>query len=158
ARAYWPSSDDRAEPEILIDTREGAVGLAPAEHITARVVWPSADRVRVSAARAEAELAWRHGKASGHGAVSSTLPVVGIDGLFRAIAILELESRGVVVVHAAAVRSGRDAVALLGASGAGKTTTARRLGREGFVRVADDMLAADLRQSPPALHPLPFER
>lgn len=62
-------------------------------------------------------------------AISSTL---------RLLLSLLLASRGGFLVHCSSVMLDGQAVLFLGASGAGKTTTARRLGREGALRLADD--------------------
>jgi serine kinase of HPr protein (carbohydrate metabolism regulator) len=52
---------------------------------------------------------------------------------------LLLPSRRAVLIHASGVVIQGEGVIFLGDSGAGKTTTARRLGREGAMRIADDL-------------------
>jgi len=61
-------------------------------------------------------------------------------GLFlRLLASLLLPSRKSLLIHASAVVLRDEALVFLGESGAGKTTTARRAGREGAMRIADDL-------------------
>ncbi|HKO48360.1 MAG TPA: hypothetical protein VJV79_11580 [Polyangiaceae bacterium] len=61
-------------------------------------------------------------------------------GMFlRLVMSMLLPSRRAALVHASGVVSQSEAVIFLGDSGAGKTTTARRVGREGALRFADDM-------------------
>ena len=61
-------------------------------------------------------------------------------GMFlRLVTSLLLPSRGAVLVHASGVVCQGEGVIFLGDSGAGKTTTARRVGREGALRFADDL-------------------
>jgi hypothetical protein len=61
-------------------------------------------------------------------------------GMFlRLVASMLLPSRRAVLVHASGVVSQGEGVIFLGDSGAGKTTTARRIGREGALRIADDL-------------------
>lgn len=61
-------------------------------------------------------------------------------GMFlRLLASMLLPSRQAVLVHASGVISEGEGVIFLGDSGAGKTTTARRIGREGAMRIADDL-------------------
>jgi len=68
-------------------------------------------------------------------------------GMFlRLLTSLLLPSRRAVLVHASGVVSEGEGVVFLGESGAGKTTTARRAGREGALRFADDL--AILRLGP----------
>jgi hypothetical protein len=61
-------------------------------------------------------------------------------GMFlRLLTSLLLPSRRAALIHASGVVSQGQGIAFLGDSGAGKTTTARRLGREGALRFADDL-------------------
>lgn len=61
-------------------------------------------------------------------------------GLFlRLLASLLLPSRGGLLIHASGVVVQGEGFVFLGESGAGKTTTARRAGREGAMRIADDL-------------------
>jgi len=61
-------------------------------------------------------------------------------GLFlRLLASLLLPSRQGLLVHASAIVVQDEGLLFLGESGAGKTTTARRAGREGAIRIADDL-------------------
>lgn len=56
-----------------------------------------------------------------------------------------LHQRGLLVLHASAVRVGEKAVLFCGASGAGKSTIAAALGEAGYDLVADDFAAISLR-------------
>ena len=61
-------------------------------------------------------------------------------GMFlRLLTSMLLPSRRAVLVHASGAVVQGEAVLFLGDSGAGKTTTARRMGREGAPRIADDL-------------------
>lgn len=82
-------------------------------------------------------------------------------GVFlRLITALALIPRGAVVAHCSSVVVREHAHLFLGASGAGKTTTARRLGREGGLRVADDMaiVSWDECQGGAVVEASPFDR
>lgn len=72
----------------------------------------------------------------------------------RTIAKLALARHGYLLIHASCVVLGGRAVLCLGHSTAGKTTTARRAGRAGALRIADDMLV--LRRQGDALAVRPF--
>src|SRR6478736_2222089 len=62
-------------------------------------------------------------------------------GMFlRLLTSLLLPARRALLVHASAVATQGEGVVFLGESGAGKTTTARRVGREGALRFADDLV------------------
>jgi len=68
-------------------------------------------------------------------------------GMFlRLLTSILLPSRRAVLVHASGVVSHGEGVIFLGDSGAGKTTTARRLGREGAQRFADDLAIVHVSQ------------
>jgi hypothetical protein len=61
-------------------------------------------------------------------------------GMFlRLVTSMLLPPRRAVLVHASGAVSQAEGVIFLGDSGAGKTTTARRIGREGALRLADDL-------------------
>lgn len=64
--------------------------------------------------------------------------------IIRLITELLLAPDGAVLLHAAAVTVDESAWLFLGDSGFGKTTTARRLGREGAMRLSDDTLVLHL--------------
>lgn len=65
---------------------------------------------------------------------------IAAETTFRLLLSLLLPSVGGLLVHASAVVHEGRASVFLGHSGAGKTTTARRLGREGAEVVAEDLL------------------
>jgi hypothetical protein len=56
---------------------------------------------------------------------------------------LILRLRGVTCLHASAIAFGQRAVAFVGAEGAGKSTTAAALAREGFTVISDDIVAVE---------------
>jgi|SRR6185369_4705627 len=58
---------------------------------------------------------------------------------FRLLTSMLLPPRRAVLVHASSVVCEGEGLIFLGESGAGKTTTARRMGREGALRIADDL-------------------
>lgn len=60
--------------------------------------------------------------------------------LLRDVAMLALARHGYLLIHASCLVIDGRAVLCLGHSTAGKTTTARRAGRAGAMRIADDML------------------
>jgi hypothetical protein len=68
---------------------------------------------------------------------------------------LLLETRGVYLLHASAIGSGDGAVALVGASGEGKSTLARAAFEAGISRLADDQLPVRLGNAPVALPHFP---
>jgi hypothetical protein len=139
---HWVASSD---PPV-----EGPVAI--------EVDWRGDDRALVRSGHAELDLSLGEPRPSGEGLLRGSLVVPGLDALFRATALLILARRGVFLVHASAIAMGDRAILLLGDSGAGKTTTARRLGREGLERLSDDLVALDVSGPTPLLHPVPFER
>jgi hypothetical protein len=71
--------------------------------------------------------------------VAPDAPGFALESALRILLSVLLAERGGFLVHASAVVIDGRAVLFLGHSTAGKTTTARRLGREGALRVADDI-------------------
>jgi hypothetical protein len=57
--------------------------------------------------------------------------------------------RGILVLHASAVRQGAGVVAFCGASGAGKTTTARQFAANGYELIAEDLVVLTLADAIP---------
>jgi hypothetical protein len=146
---------DPADVVLELEATDDPVGRAPNPLIEADASWTSADTGTLATNGAAVSLAWR-GHLHAQGLLHAPTARGGLESLFRALSVLALARRGVTVLHASCVhRDGRGLV-FLGASSAGKTTTARRLGREGIARLSDDMIALEL--SSRALHPLPFER
>jgi hypothetical protein len=142
---------------IELDAVDRPVGMPVAPLVEVRLVWrgPRTATLTSNSVEADVELAGesinvrgRADAAHARGALEST---------FRAVAAMSLARRHVIVLHASAVASVDGALVFLGPSEAGKTTTARRLGREGWKRLADDMIALDVADEP-RLHLLPFER
>lgn len=160
-RARWPRADaepDRANGWVHLDAIDQDVGLPSGDVVNAVVTWTSdrAASLETNGAELDVELADTAIRATGRVRAQKCLGT--LESIFRSLAVIELARQRVVVLHASAVRHGDVAVLFLGASGAGKTTTARRLGRRGFTRIADDMIALDLAHDPPLVHALPFER
>jgi len=81
-------------------------------------------------------------------------------GMFlRLLTSLLLPSRNGTLAHASAVVVADQAVLFLGDSGAGKTTTARRIGREGALRIADDLAILRVDDVGPVMvEPCRFDR
>ena len=153
------STSLHAAPSATIDLEavDEPVGLPPAPLVEVRVVWHDAHRATLLASSVEAEIQLIGGSTIARGRAHAPRARGALESVFRAIAALSLARRRVIVLHASAVASAGRALVFLGSSEAGKTTTARRLGREGWKRLADDMIAIDL-DGEPRLHLLPFER
>lgn len=81
-------------------------------------------------------------------------------GMFlRLVTSMLLPSRRAVLVHASGVVHRDEGLIFLGDSGAGKTTTARRIGREGALRIADDLLILHVDRAAGVLvEPCGFDR
>lgn len=107
-----------------------------------RIVWQSATHAVVQTNGATGTIDW---SGSAHDVLQAELRVFPEGapeslGLFlRLLASLLLPSRQGVLIHASGVVVEGEALVFLGESGAGKTTTARRIGREGAMRIADDL-------------------
>jgi len=68
-------------------------------------------------------------------------------GMFlRLVTSMLLPPRHAILVHASGVVDRGECIIFLGDSGAGKTTTARRIGREGAMRIADDLTILHVSQ------------
>lgn len=110
-----------------------ALDWTSASHAVFRVPggagWLELDDAPAGRLRAELRLAPRREA----GAIETTL---------RMLSGVLLPARCGALLHASAVVIGGQGVLLLGSSGAGKTTTARRLGWEGALRIADDLVVA----------------
>lgn len=82
-------------------------------------------------------------------------PVVGIDSALLAVLAggtvlaFALAMRGEPVLHASAVQIGDSAVAFVGSSGMGKSTTATLMCADGALLITDDLLRLDLSHTPP---------
>jgi Coenzyme PQQ synthesis protein D (PqqD) len=151
------SSAAAAAATIDLDVVSDPVGMPPTPLVEVRVVWHSPQRATFTASSVEADVELAGASISARGRAHAPHARGALESTFRAVAALSLARRHVVVLHASAVASIEGALVFLGPSEAGKTTTARRLGREGWKRLADDMIAIDLAGEP-RLHILPFER
>lgn len=156
----WPAYEAPHLGTLRFKARAASTGLPPNEHnhVHASVTWVDGDRASVRGNSVELEVSFKDGRIDGEGVLYARYAVGGLEAAHRALLVLWLARQGVLVLHASAVVHEGQAVVFFGESGAGKTTTARRLGREGFRRISDDMIAVDLRGSEPLLVPLPFER
>ena len=107
-----------------------------------RIDWLSATSARVETNGASGSITWS-GKSSDVLQAELRIFPEGAPeslGMFlRLVMSMLLPSRRAVLVHASGVVSQGEGVVFLGDSGAGKTTTARRIGREGALRIADDL-------------------
>ncbi len=80
-------------------------------------------------------------------------------GMFlRLITSMLLPTRRAVLVHASGVAAAGHGYVFLGDSGAGKTTTARRIGRDGALRFADDLTVLHLGREEVHVEPCSFDR
>jgi hypothetical protein len=158
ANRKWPTASVSTSSLITLEVTSAAVGLAPQRQVHSIVHWKDADTALISTNGAEAELHFSRETVCGTGVLRNVATIGALEAIFRSTAVLWLVRRGVLVIHASAVRRGNDGLCFLGESGAGKTTTARRLGREGFRRIADDVLALDVSERSWRMIPLPFER
>ncbi|HET7457342.1 MAG TPA: hypothetical protein VFJ74_06785 [Gemmatimonadaceae bacterium] len=78
------------------------------------------------------------------------------DAYFRSVLPLVLQSRGLEVLHASAVRAPHGVVALCAAKETGKSTLAYALSRRGHPLWADDAVVVDTSTAPVRAHQLPF--
>jgi hypothetical protein len=157
-RAYGLTiQSDLPLPELIampaapaaITIRRGRITPAPGVvHGEERCVWATADETCLFWADAGTILI-RYGTEM----IVEPLPhvderVLRLYLLGPALGVL-LQQRGLLVLHASAVAIGESAVAFMGESGWGKSTTAAALHRHGHAIVADDVTA---------LHPCALER
>lgn len=83
-------------------------------------------------------------------------PEVVRDAYRRSVLPLVLQSRGLEVLHASAVRAPHGVVALCAVKETGKSTLAYALSRRGHPLWADDAVVVDTAAEPVAAHQLPF--
>lgn len=142
ARRFDPSPGPvAAEVLVTADPAAPRKRFLSDEYYT-RIVWRDATHAEVETNGATGSIVWS-GRADDvlqaelrifpEGAPESV-------GMFlRLLTSLLLPSRRALLIHASCVVACGQGLVFLGESGAGKTTTARRAGREGAMRVADDL-------------------
>ncbi|MEM9907778.1 MAG: hypothetical protein AAF921_22435 [Cyanobacteria bacterium P01_D01_bin.44] len=82
----------------------------------------------------------------------ATASVLCANILGPAMAVI-LRQRGLLVLHASAVVINNYAIAFMGGSGWGKSTLANAFHQKGYDILTDDVLAIDVRNNPPLVHP-----
>lgn len=158
ASARWPELARTPDAFIAITIVDRAPGFPPERTVRIDATWDG-ERCSLRGGGLEASIDFSASPPRGTAEVGRARAFGGLESVMRAVAVLVLQRRAMIVVHASAVCRDQSTVLFLGASGAGKTTTARRLAQEGFARICDDLVAVDL--SPNArfrVHPIPFER
>lgn len=83
-------------------------------------------------------------------------PATVRDAYFRTVLPLVLQSRGLEVLHASAVRTPHGVIALCAVKETGKSTLAYALSRRGHPLWADDAVVVDTAATPVRVHQLPF--
>jgi len=130
-----------AEVQVVADPAAPRKRFVPDEYYT-RIVWDSATHAIVQTNGATGSIDWSGNAEDVLQAELRIFPEGAPEslGLFlRLLASLLLLSRQRVLIHASGVVLQGEGLVFLGESGAGKTTTARRAGREGALRIADDL-------------------
>src|SRR6185369_9588397 len=127
-----------------------------------RIEWLSATRAHVQTNGATGSVEW---SGSEHDVLRAELRIFpegapeSLGMFLRLLTSLLLPARGGVLIHASGIASQGEGFVFLGESGAGKTTTARRLGGEGALRFADDMAILHLAPGQPVrVEPCRFDR
>jgi len=127
-----------------------------------RIDWLSETQAHVQTNGATGSIAWSGGERDVLRAELRIFPEGAPESLgmfLRLITSLLLPSRGAVLIHASGVMNQGEATVFLGESGAGKTTTARRVGREGALRFADDLAILHVGQGQAVrVEPFRFDR
>lgn len=143
-------------------TTDRSIELDPTRSIAHRATWSPAatDRVAVTFNGATGWMEWRTSAAGFASASFSVHPHAlrpAATLILRQLAANVLPARGAILVHASAVAIDGRAALFLGASTAGKTTTARRAAWWGATRIADDMVVVYPRDGHRA-HPFVTDR
>jgi hypothetical protein len=117
-----------------------------------RIVWQNATHAEVHTNGATASIDW---SGSAHDVLKAELRIYpegapeSLGVFLNLLASLLLPSRDAVLIHASGVVVDGEGLVFLGESGAGKTTTARRAGREGALRIADDLAVVHIENGAP---------
>ena len=114
-----------------------------------RIEWQDATHARVEINGAHAAIEWSGASDEVLRATLGIYPPGAPEsvGMFlRLLVSLLLPPRDAALIHASGVVIDGEARVFLGESGAGKTTTARRAGREGALRLADDLAILRVRE------------
>jgi hypothetical protein len=126
-----------------------------------RIVWTSPEHAEVQTNGATGAIDWTGNAEDVLRAELRIFPAGAPEslGLFlRLLASLLLPSRQAVLVHASGLVVQGEGLVFLGDSGAGKTTTARRAGREGGLRIADDLAILRIDDETITVEPCRFDR
>jgi len=166
--AVMPPLNPGADPvgvaaEILVTADSGAPRKRFLLHeYYTRIEWLSATHARVETNGAVGSIDWSGSAGEVLQAELHIFPEGAPESLgmfLRLVTSILLPSRRAVLVHASGVVIQNEAVIFLGDSGAGKTTTARRVGREGALRFADDLVIVHVsRQNEVRAEPCGFDR
>jgi hypothetical protein len=131
-----------AEVVVLEDPSAPRKRFFPSEYYT-RIDWLSRTHANVQTNGATASIHWSGTEGEVLRAELRIYPEGAPESLgmfLRLLTSLLLPARRAVLVHASGVVTRGVGLIFLGESGAGKTTTARRVGREGGLRFADDLV------------------
>jgi hypothetical protein len=138
-----PAVADAASPAAVLHVQRGqAVAEATGTEIAykAELRWASSERARFSVPGGQGELSLATSAADVHLQLAAGNEELALGTTLRMLLGLLLPAYGGLLVHASAVALGGRVHVFLGASGAGKTTTARRLAGEGATLLAEDLL------------------
>jgi hypothetical protein len=154
-------------PPLLIDT--GASGTPPPERSSGAGVldgpagevfarWWRQDMAYHLDLPGLARFRWDREGGPVHAMPDPAVPGETVRDAYRSDVLpLVLHVQGTEVLHASAVLTAAGVLALCGETGAGKSTIAYALHRQGHALWADDMLAVDVGQRPVAALPLPVD-
>jgi hypothetical protein len=130
-----------AEVTVIADPAAPQKRFLLDEYYT-RIVWQDATHAEVHTNGATASIDWSGRALDVLKAELRIYPEGAPESLgvfLNLLTSLLLPSRSAVLIHASGVVVEGEGLVFLGESGAGKTTTARRAGREGALRIADDL-------------------
>lgn len=150
-----------AEILVTADSAAPRRRFALHEYYT-RIEWLSANHAQVQTNGASGSIQWSGDAKEVLRAELGIFPEAAPESLgmfLRLVMSILLPSRRAALIHSSGVVSSGNAVLFLGESGAGKTTTARRVGREAALRFADDMAIIHVsEQRTVTVEPCTFDR